>query len=48
MNACWGGEVAAPKLTGHLKPQVKTLYRWMTMLPPPKAVVGSALSGALS
>ena len=26
MNACWGGEVAAAKLTGYLKPQMKTIY----------------------
>lgn len=26
MHAYWGGEVAAAKLTGHLKPQVKTIY----------------------
>jgi len=26
MNACWGGEVAAAKLTGYLRPQVKTIY----------------------
>lgn len=25
-NACWGGEVAAAKLTGYLMPQVKTIY----------------------
>ena len=26
MKACWGGEVAAAKLTNYLKPQVKTIY----------------------
>lgn len=26
MQACWGGEVAAAKLTNYLKPQVKTIY----------------------
>ncbi len=26
LNACWGGEVAAEKLTGYLKPQTQTLY----------------------
>lgn len=24
--ACWGGEVAAAQLTGHLKPKIQTLY----------------------
>jgi hypothetical protein len=26
MKACWGGEVAAAKITNYLKPQVKTIY----------------------
>lgn len=26
LNACWGGEVAAAKLTNYLKPQMKTVY----------------------
>ena len=28
LGACWGGEPAAARMTGHLKPQVDTVYTW--------------------